>query len=120
GRTIELTEATASIGGRDVAIARAWHSVEVDTSAVAGGEAEPLPAPDAMREAAFAAEWGGGYVRSVELRVAGDGAPGRNRAWKRTAHPLIEGEEASALARWIGVVDGANGIAVRERPDTWM
>ena len=120
GRTIELTEATASIAGRDVAIARAWHSVEVDTSAVAGGEAEPLPAPDAMRESAFAAEWGGGYVRSVELRVAGDGTPGRNRAWKRTTHPLVEGEEASALARWIGLVDGANGIAVRERPDAWM
>ncbi|MCR8671896.1 thioesterase family protein [Agrococcus sp. HG114] len=120
GRTIELTEATAAIAGRDVAVARAWHSVPVDTARVAGGEAAPLAAPEAMQPAAFAAEWGGGYVRSVELRVAGDGVPGRNRAWQRTAHPLVSGEAVSPLARWIGLVDGANGIAVRERPDAWM
>ncbi|MCH1883290.1 thioesterase family protein [Agrococcus sp. ARC_14] len=120
GRTIELTEATASIAGRDVAVARAWHSVAVDTTSVTGGASEPMPGPDAMPHAEFAVEWGGGYVRSVELREGGDRAPGRNRAWQRTAHPLVEGEEVAPIARWIGLIDGANGIAVRERPDEWM
>lgn len=120
GRTIELTQATASIAGRDVAVARAWHSLAVDTALVAGGESAPLPAPDAMQRAEFAGNWGGGYVRSVEMRDGGEHAPGRNRAWQRTGHPLVEGEQVSSLARWIGLVDGANGIAVRERPDAWM
>lgn len=120
GRTIELTEATASIAGRDVAVARAWHSVVVDTSAVAGGDVEPLPAPETMRESSFAGSWGGGYVRSVTYRESGDGVPGRNRAWQRTDHPLVTGESVAPLAAWIGLLDGANGIAVREEPTAWM
>lgn len=120
GRTIELTEATASIAGRDVAVARAWHAVEIDTAAVAGGASQPLPSPERMGTGEFAGEWGGGYVRSVELREDGSRAPGRNRVWQRTPHPLVEGEEVAPLARWIGLIDGANGIAVRERPDAWM
>jgi len=120
GRTIELTEATASIAGRDVAVARAWHSVAVDTAGVEGGAAAPLPAPEAMQVADFAEGWGGGYVRSVELRESGEGTPGRNRAWQRTHHPLVSGERVVPLAGWIGLIDGANGIAVRERPDEWM
>ena len=120
GRTIELTEATASIAGRDVAVARAWHSVPVDTTAVAGGAAEPLPSPAESQAGEFGAGWGGGYVHSVEYRVCGDRAPGRNRAWQRTAHPLVAGERVAPLARWIGLIDGANGIAVRARPEQWM
>lgn len=120
GRTIELTEATASIAGRDVAVARAWHSVAVDTAGVEGGAVAPLPSPAASRAAEFGVNWGGGYVRSVEYRVCGEREPGRNRAWQRTAHPLVDGEQVAPLARWIGLIDGANGIAVRERPDTWM
>ncbi|GEK80628.1 thioesterase family protein [Agrococcus baldri] len=120
GRTIELTEATASIAGRDVAVARAWHSVAVDTTAVEGGAAEPLPSPADSLASEFGVNWGGGYVRSVEYRECGGRAPGRNRAWQRTAHPLVSGEEVAPLARWIGLIDGANGIAVRERPDRWM
>ncbi|SDR65674.1 thioesterase family protein [Agrococcus carbonis] len=119
GRTIELTEAVASIAGRDVAVARAWHSVALDTAAVEGGAAAPLPSPSAMRPAEFAGEWGGGYVRSIELRDDGDRAPGRGRAWQRTAHPLVEGEAVAPVARWIGLIDAANGIAVREAPDAW-
>ncbi|SFS18117.1 Thioesterase-like superfamily protein [Agrococcus baldri] len=120
GRTIELTEATASIAGRDVAVARAWHSVAVDTAAVAGGDAEPLPAPAAMQASDFAKGWGGGYVHSVEFREDGSRAPGRNRGWQRTAHPLVAGEAYEHIAAWIGLIDGANGIAVREQPDAWM
>jgi hypothetical protein len=120
GRTIELTEAVASIAGRDVAVARAWHSVALDTARVEGGAAAPLPSPEDMQPADFAGEWGGGYVRSIELRDDGDRAPGRGRAWQRTPHPLVDGEAVAPLARWIGLIDAANGIAVREAPDAWV
>ncbi len=120
GRTIELTEATASIAGRDVAVARAWHSVAADTAAVAGGTAPPLPPRDEARPTAFDEAWGGGFVRSLEVRECGQGAPGRSRMWIASPLALVEGEEASPLARWIGLVDVANGVAVRESPDDWM
>lgn len=120
GRTIELTEATASIAGRDVAVARAWHSMAGDTAAVAGGAADPLPPASSARPAAFDAAWGGGFVRSLELRQTGEAVPGRSTSWISSRHPLIEGEAVSPLARWIGLVDVVNGVAVRATPDAWM
>ncbi|WP_206446619.1 thioesterase family protein [Agrococcus sp. KRD186] len=120
GRTIELTEATASIAGRDVAVARAWHSVAVETARVEGGAAAPLPAPQNSQRAEFGTDWGGGYVHSVDFRECGGRAPGRNRAWQRTEHALVEGEPVAPIARWIGLIDGANGVAVREQPGEWM
>lgn len=120
GRTIELVEATASIAGRDAAVARAWYSVESDTSEAAGGAAAPLPSPDGARPTAFHEAWGGGFVRSLEVRQTGAAVPGRGSVWVRTPHDLIEGEPASGLARWIGLVDVANGVAVRATPDAWM
>src|SRR4051812_46034263 len=44
GRTIELVEAIAAIDGRDVVRARAWYLAAFDTSSVAGGTPERLPA----------------------------------------------------------------------------
>lgn len=120
GRTIELTEATASIAGRDVAVARAWHSVSVDTAVVEGGAAAPLPSPAASQRAEFGTNWGGGYVHSIEFRECGGREPGRNRAWQRTEHALVDGEHVAPIARWIGLIDGANGVAVREQPSDWI
>lgn len=120
GRTIELTEATASIAGRDVAVARAWHSVAGDTASVEGGAAPALPSPAGARPATFDEAWGGGFVRSLELRQIGEAAPGRGAAWVRSAHPLVDGEPVSALARWIGLIDVVNGVAVRATPDVWV
>lgn len=120
GRTIELIEATAAIAGRDVAVARAWHSVSGDTLSVEGGAADALPPPPSAEPAAFDPAWGGGFVRSLDLRRVGAAAPGRGTTWIRTRLALVEGEEVSALARWIGVVDVVNGVAVRATPDAWM
>lgn len=119
GRTIELTEATASIAGRDVAVARAWHSVAGDTATVEGGAADRLPTPEGSRPAWLDDAWGGGFVRSLELRQSGEAVPGRSTSWIRSAHPLIDGEAVSPLARWIGLVDVVNGVAVRATPDAW-
>lgn len=120
GRTIELVEAMASIAGRDAAVARAWYSVAGDTSDAEGGAAEPLPAPADAQPSGFHEAWGGGFVQSLEVRETGGGVPGRNRVWVSSPIDLIDEEPTSSLARWIGMVDVANGVAVRKTPDAWL
>lgn len=118
GRTIELVEARVAQGGRDAVVARAWRLLGVDSAAVAGGAdtvmPEDLPAWD------MAALWDGGFIASLDVRRGPDAVPGRARAWIRTPLPLLADEESSTLARWFGLLDTANGIAVREQPKEWL
>lgn len=120
GRTIELVEARASISGRTAAVARAWFIAPADTTAVAGGEPAPLPAPEALSGWPLAHSWPGGFVNSLEMRAVAPPQPGRARAWLRTRTTLVAGEDVSAHAAYIALVDTANGIAVRQAPTDWM
>ncbi len=120
GRTIELLEATLSIGGRDVVRATAWRLARHDTTEVAGGSPEPLPDPLSLPTWDGTTVWDGGYIASLEFRTAGDPAPGRARVWVRTPTTLIEGTGVSPVARFLGLVDTANGIATRVDPTQWM
>ena len=121
GRTIELVEAIASIDGRVVARARAWFLADFDTSAAVGGAAPPLPHPDTLEPATLMTDrWTGGFVQSLDVRVIDAPAPGRARVWLGSEHDILQGEEASAHATFMRVIDGANGIAVRERPTRWL
>lgn len=65
------------------------------------------------------ASWPGGYIASLEVRVLPGAVPGRVQAWMRTEKTLVEQEPSSDLARFVGLVDTANGIAVRVPPTTW-
>ena len=120
GRTIELVEATLTVAGRPVVRARGWLLSRQDTRAVAGGQAGPLPPPDGVDAWAATTTWGGGYIRSLEMRPLPGREPGRTRAWIRTGIDLLADEPTSDLARYIGLVDTANGIAVRQPPTEWM
>ncbi|GAA5163851.1 thioesterase family protein [Ornithinimicrobium tianjinense] len=120
GRTIELVEATASAGGRDVVRATAWRLAVSDTSAVATIEREPMSGPDEAGPWTGMEQWGGGFIRSLEFRELTGGRPGRRAAWIGTRHPLVAGEESTPLARWAGRLDTANGIAIRESPQEWL
>jgi hypothetical protein len=120
GRTIELLESTMIIGGRPVIRARAWRLARLDTATVAGGQPEPLPPPDDLEPWPGSSQWGGGYIRSLEIRPLSGREPGRARGWLRTSIELVAGETSSDLARFVGLVDTANGIAVRESPTNWM
>jgi acyl-CoA thioesterase len=126
GRTIELIEATVKIGGRPVALARAWFMSGDDTTAVEGGEPDRLPNPDAVESWDLTKTWDltqtwtGGYVASLEERAVKPPQPGRTTAWLRTPLELVADEPASSTARFIALVDTANGIAVRESPKAWM
>jgi hypothetical protein len=120
GRTIELLEAVAVSAGRAALRARAWRLVRHDTSAVAGGEPAPLPPPDGLPSWRMSSVWPGGYIAGVEVRPVGEPGPGRATAWLRTPVALVADEPVSDLARYVGLVDTANGIAVRQSPTAWM
>ncbi len=119
GRTIELLEAEVSWRGRSVVLARAWRLAETDTATVAGGEPGLALAPEDLSSWPMGDVWDGGYIASLDVRRAGDPRPGRGTAWLATPLSLVAGEQVSALARFIGLVDTANGICVREQPEQW-
>ena len=120
GRTIELTETTAVIAGRETLRARTWAMSTQETAEIAGTELPLLPGPGGLPERSMSEDWTGGFIHSISLRDAEPRRPGRARSWLRPEHPLVEGEEAGALATFLIPVDAANGIAVRERPSEWM
>ena len=119
GRTIELVEATASAGGRDVVRATAWRLARTDTAQVAGVEAPSMPGPDEVPVWTGMEHWGGGFITSLEFRSA-ETRPGRGHAWARTPVGLVDGEDSSGFARWCGLLDVANGIANRQAPTEWL
>lgn len=120
GRTIELVEATLSIGGRAVIRARAWYLATYDSAAVAGGEPPALPAPDEFATWPISNEWPGGYIASLDVRPVEGPKPGRTTAWIRSSVDLVAGEPVTDLAALIAITDTANGIATREPPTKWM
>ena len=129
GRTIELLEAVATWRGRPVVRARGWRLAVADTTKVAGGEPDPLRHPDSFEPWSMGSVWPGGYITTLDVRpvvpTPGDptGAgpqPGRAAVWVATKADLVAGEEASTVARFIGLVDTANGIAVRQSPQEWL
>lgn len=120
GRTIELMQATAIIDGRPVVSARAWYMLESDTVEVAGGHGDPLPEPDAVAPWAMTEVWPGGFIESVDTRAVRVPEPGRGTTWISSPLPLVDGEDVSDVAAFVGMVDTANGIAVRENPRAWM
>lgn len=116
GRTIELLQAELVAQGRTAIRATAWRMVTSDTSAVAAIEDTAIPGPEDCKPYDGSAIWPGGYIRSLEMRVAEGHRPGAGKVWLRTAHPLTDREDSGDLARLMGLVDTANGIAARVPP----
>jgi hypothetical protein len=120
GRTIELLEAVVLIAGRPVVRARFWLLAALDTSAVAGGPDERLPAPETLDPWPLSDVWPGGYIASLDVRPVAPPRPGRTTAWVSTPLALVAGEPSGPLASYVALVDTANGIAVRQPPGAWM
>ncbi|MEJ1180660.1 MULTISPECIES: thioesterase family protein [unclassified Pseudarthrobacter] len=116
GRTIELLQAELIANGRVAIRATAWRLVTSDTSAVAAVEDSTIATPDECKPYDGASVWPGGYIRSLEMRVAEGHRPGAGTVWLRTAHPLTDAADTGDLARLMGMVDTANGIAARVPP----
>jgi hypothetical protein len=120
GRTISLLEATMTVADRPVVRARAWLLSRQGTSAVAGGTPDPMPPPAELVSWDGPGTWPGGYIASLDIRRSAGAAPGRARAWVSTDVELLADEPVAPLARFVGLVDTANGIAVRQPPGEWM
>jgi hypothetical protein len=115
GRTIELVESRLTHGGRTIVRLRAWLLQPRDTDEISGSPFEPLPPPEELAVWDPTSVWPGGFIASVELR-RDQVEPGRARFWVRPRTPLLDGEPVSALAAYVGVLDIANGMTVREDP----
>ncbi len=115
GRTIELVEATLTHDGRPIVRLRAWLLRPGETADIGGTPFDPLPPPEELTVWDPTSVWPGGFIASVELR-RDQVEPGRARFWVRPLTPLLAGEEVSELATYVGVLDIANGMTVREDP----
>ncbi|MDF8266393.1 thioesterase family protein [Luteipulveratus flavus] len=120
GRTIELLEATATIGGRVIIRARAWRLQRQDTAEVAGLELPGMPDPESCEPTDAAAEWQGRFLTTLEYRAAPGGRDGRRQVWARTPVALVGGVDVGPTAAYVTLVDLANGIATRVRPTQMM
>ncbi|UYP18901.1 thioesterase family protein [Rhodococcus sp. Z13] len=115
GRTIELVEATLVHDDRAIVRARAWLMQTRPTDGVAATALTPIPRPQELEPWDPTALWPGGYIDSVEVRRASLGE-GRSSYWVRTDVALVEGDKVSDLARFAGLFDIANGMAVLADP----
>ncbi|MFJ2620133.1 thioesterase family protein [Glutamicibacter sp. NPDC087344] len=122
GRTIELIEAVMTAKGRTSIVAQAWRVITGDSSSVAGVEDDSVIGPQECEAVEISNLWPGGYIRSIEMRAAADRRPGKGIAWLRTAYDLVDTHDASPMARLMGLVDTANGVAPRVQPGAgqWM
>lgn len=116
GRTIELVEATYGHGDRTGTRLRAWLQQPRDTAGIAGDGFDPIPPPESMEPWDPTTVWPGGFLASAQVRRDSAG-PGRARYWVRTDVPLLADEEVSPLARAAGLIDIANGLAIRSDPE---
>ena len=116
GKTIELVQAELVAGGRTAIRGTAWRMVTSDTSGVAAVEDQTIPGPDECKPYDGSAVWPGGFIRSLEMRVAEGHRPGAGKVWLRTEHPLTDQADSGDTARLMGLVDTANGIAARVPP----
>ncbi len=120
GRTIELLEATLTIGGRTIIRARAWRLAIADMSDVAGNELPSMPGLTDGEKLDSTLEWPGGYIRSLQIEAVPGGREGRRQVWIHTDCALIDGVDAAPIAAYTMLVDTANGIATRVRPTELM
>ncbi|MDQ0664131.1 hypothetical protein QFZ35_002629 [Arthrobacter ulcerisalmonis] len=116
GRTIELVQAELVAGSRTAIRATGWRMLTSDTGEVAAVEDAAIPGPDECKPYDGSAVWPGGYIRSLEMRVAEGHRPGAGKVWLRTDHPLTDRADSGDFARLMGLVDTANGIAARVPP----
>ncbi|MDX8152572.1 thioesterase family protein [Patulibacter brassicae] len=129
GRSVELLQATASVDGRPMLVARGWRHALAPASTpptVPGsgtdGVAPPadLP-PEAPETAGMPGMHVAGYVSSIDWRwTTGSFAElGPSTAWVRQRIPLVAGEEPSPWQRALTVADSGNGMSFDVDPLRW-
>jgi hypothetical protein len=112
GRSVELVEAVASAGGRDVIRASAWRVLRTTSGSVPGGQPRP-PAHPTAATSMNVPGWADGYLSAIEWRITRGnfGQPGPATAWSRLRYPLVPDEEPGPLERVLAVADSGNGLS---------
>jgi hypothetical protein len=113
GRSVELLEATASAGGREVARASAWRVLRTAADPVASRFPAPEGPPGQYPTMPRPREWVDGYLSAIEWRaIRGNlSSPGPACVWGRMRYPLVPDEEPNSLERVLAVADSGNGIS---------
>jgi len=88
----------------------------IETATLRPGRTIELLQAELVANGRVASVWPGGYIRSLEMRVADGHRPGAGKVWLRTEHPLTDNADTGDLGRLMGMVDTANGIAARVPP----
>lgn len=117
GRTIELSEVTMTHADRTIAVLRAWSLMDSPTEDIEHIPQENFPGLEELEPWDAAKVWPGEFIASLEGRRRSLG-PGRAQAWLRTGLPLVDGERSSDFARYVGLIDVANGLASTLDPQT--
>lgn len=124
GRSVELLEATASAGGREVARATAWRVARSASPAVPSREPAPPPLPPAPpgEPSAPPHGWLDGYMSAIEWRPARGGISlaGPAVVWMRMRYPLVPDEEPAPLERVLVAADSGNGISSELDISRWL
>ncbi|MGH3446528.1 MAG: thioesterase family protein [Nocardioidaceae bacterium] len=120
GRTIELVEAELYDERRTLVRAHAWRLHTSDTATLAAVEETRMAGPDSGDTWKGSDTWPGGYIDSLEFRVLPGWRPGRGQVWLRSKVDLVDPEDSTEMARYVALVDTANGIAVRVEPGSLL
>lgn len=114
GLTVELLEATASSGGREVARATAWRVQRTGADAIAPRHPAPPPLPDKPEFTGPPPGWVDGYMSAIDIRAARGSlvAPGPGAFWGRMLYPLVPDEQPSPLELTLVIADSGNGASL--------
>jgi hypothetical protein len=122
GRSVRLTGAELSAGGRPVVRAWGWWLTGTDTTGVVAGLPEPLPPLSSGTVAPRPEGWQGGYLDAMEwVSITGSfGQDGPATLWIRQRMPTVDGEEPTGLQRLMAVADSGNGASSRLDLRQWL
>ena len=119
GKTIELIEATMVANGRACIVARAWRMQTSDTRAIAGMEDRDMGRPEDLPDWTGMQQWAGGFIESMRFKADAERRAGKGVVWLNNDLEMVEGQATSSFVHVMGMVDTANGIVPRAKPDEW-
>jgi hypothetical protein len=124
GRRVQELAGELHSGDQLVCRASALRVQEVPAGLPAAPADEAMPGPDAGTPVRFALDGSTAdsfAASAMEMRWLDDPwTPGPARVWMRLRLPLVEGEEASPLARLAGTADFGNGVSASLPFDSYL
>jgi hypothetical protein len=122
GRSVQLTGAELSAGGRAVARAWAWWMARTDTTAVVDGLPDRLPPVEHGSPIIWPEGWEPGYLNAMEwLSIKGGfGQIGPATLWGRQLVLTVDDEQPTGIQRLMAVADSGNGASGRLDLRSWL